>query len=255
LQFERLECRAVLNGSVEIINHGAFIVGDGAANNIVIHQIGKATNNAVTVQIQGIGTKLLVAKPSNTTGSPTEFFPPTNIVTITGVYTMDISLGGGNDSLYFYNTTVPGTFSIDMGTGNDTLVMNNVHDLFPGFNPPPGILVATEPSFTPIQLGSGNDVAILTNVSASGDLSISAGDGRDTVALSHVAAGKVKTQFAHSNFGVDMGPGNSDLLTIVNCTGDAAFFGDNGGTNGTLLKSGNQFTSETESGFAHTMSM
>lgn len=242
----------MLAGFVEV--SGGFITGDGAANNIVIHQVGKPdANGFISYRIQGINTKILVAIPSTTTGPPTQFQPPVNSSLITRVNSFEISMSGGNDSLTFYNTTVPGAFSIDMGDGNDTLVMKNVRDLFPGSNPPFFSPVhpddATIPSDSTITLGAGNDVALLTNVSASGNLFLAAGDGRDTVLLTRVTAGAIKTVFPNSIFGVNMGPGNGDFLSVTHCTGDQTTLQDTGGANGLLIKSGDNFVSEIDAGF------
>ncbi len=158
-------------------------------------------------------------------------------------------MSGGNDSLTFYRATAPGTISIDMGDGNDTLIMTNVHDLFPGIQPPPGGLDFTNPGLTSIKLGSGNDIAIMRNVSAATNLEIEAGDGHDMLTLEHVTAGAIKTVFPNSVFTVDVGPGNGDLLSVTHCTGDQTTLQDTGGTNGLLIKSGNNFATEIDTGF------
>ena len=266
-RFENLESRAMLTGTVKVIG-GAFLqlLGDDAGNNIVVHQVGKFSQGGVSIEIDGIGTKLLVAKPSMTTGnpgtgetgsgspgstgSPTEFFPPTNSVVISSVGSIWIKLAGGNDSLVFSNTTLSGTFAIDMGSGNDSLTMMNVHALFPGFVPPPGILLPTIGSTMTIDLGSGNDVANLSNVSAAVDLRITGGDGHDMVNLNHVVAGTNSSQFLTSHFDVDMGLGNMDALTVIACSGDQASFVDTGGSGGLLLRSRNHFNNEVDTGFA-----
>lgn len=243
----------MLTGTVEVVGNGFLqIIGDNAANSIIIHQVGKAINpGQITIQIQGIGTKLLVAIPQNVTGPPTEFFPPANSVIITGVNSISVRLAGGNDSLSFYNIIVPGTFDIDMGNGNDTLTMSNVHDLFPGINGgPPGSGVPVIPSTTRIELGLGNDVAILNSVSAAVDFSIDGASGRDAISLYHVTAGTVDTIFPISHLSVDMGLGDFETLTAIGCSAVEGFFGDTGGHNGLLVRSGNHFTSETDTGFS-----
>jgi hypothetical protein len=65
----------------------------------------------------------------------------------------------------------------------------------------------------------------------------------------------VATSVDHSvipigQLGVEMGPGNRDSLTVLSCTGDQAFFQDTGGTNALLIKSGNHFTTEFDTGFS-----
>jgi hypothetical protein len=77
LRFETLETRSMLAGTVKVI--GGTIVGDGANNALVIHQVASPPNSGamISLQIEGIGTELLLAKPQNVTGPPTDFFPPT----------------------------------------------------------------------------------------------------------------------------------------------------------------------------------
>src|SRR5262249_40079831 len=154
-----------------------------------------------------------------------------------------VDMNGGNDSVTISNITLPGTFDVNMGDGNDTLVMNNVRDLFSGVNLPGPTQVPIIPSVSTIQLGSGNDTLLITSSSIAGNLFISAGDGRDAIVLNHVATGVIKTAFTDSQFIVDMGPGDSDVLSVSACTGDQTEFRDTGGTGGMLLRFGNHFNS------------
>jgi hypothetical protein len=154
----------------------------------------------------------------------------------------------GNDSLVIYNTTIPGTLTINMGAGNDTLRMRNVHY---GVSDP--LIHNLEGDSRPlsITLGTGHDLAVLNNVSSSGDLEIHAGAGQDTVRLNSVAAGTVGSG---NTLSVDMGPGNFDRLRVTYSTADHAVFNDAGGTKGSLVLGGydmgpNQFTDETDKGF------
>jgi hypothetical protein len=65
--------------------------------------------------------------------------------------------------------------------------------------------------------------------------------------------GHLKTEqalFPDSFLTVDVGPGNGDFLSVTNCTGDRTTLQDTGGANGLLIKSGNNFASETDTGFS-----
>jgi hypothetical protein len=169
---------------------------------------------------------------------------------VINVFDLNVSLGGGNDSLIIYNTSVPGTYKIDLGSGNDNLSMTNVQNTFAGFIPPPGALTITIPSEDVIQLGAGNDTAVFNNVRAAVDFQVFGGDGRDAVVLNRVTAGIVDSVFPTGRIIVEMGPGNSDVLTAISCTADVALLRDSGGVNGLLLRYRNQFGSQTDSGFS-----
>jgi hypothetical protein len=240
----------MLAGTVKVI--GGTLVGDGANNAVVIHQVASPPNSgaSISLQIEGIGTNLLLAKPQNVTGPPTDFFPPTKSLVISGIFDLNVSLGGGNDLLTIYNTSIYGTYKIDMGSGNDKLSMTNVQNTFAGFIPPPGALTITVPSEDVFQLGSGDDTAVFNNVRAAVDFQVFAGDDRDAVFLNRVTAGIVDSVFPTGRIIMEMGPGNSDVLTAISCTADVALFRDSGGVNGLLLRFQNQFGSQTDSGFS-----
>jgi tetratricopeptide (TPR) repeat protein len=85
----------MLAGTVKVI--GGTLVGDGANNAVVIHQVASPPNSgaSISLQIEGIGTNLLLAKPQNVTGPPTDFFPPSKSLVISGVFELNVSLGEG----------------------------------------------------------------------------------------------------------------------------------------------------------------
>lgn len=243
LRFEGLESRAMLAGTVKVF--GDVIEGDGGANNIIIHQVGKVrSDGSVTIRVEGIGTKLLLPNDGLLAG-----FYTAHSALVTA-YGLELTLGGGNDSLTIYNTAFMYNVTIDMGSGNDIVVMNNVRELFPGYKPGPGMQVATDPGHFSIDMGTGNDTVLLNNVSTATNFAIYAGDGHDSVILDRVAAGLNKSVFPASQFYVDLGPGSSDALTAVACTGDQTTFADTGGSNGSLVRFGNHFSSEVDTGFS-----
>jgi hypothetical protein len=247
LRFEGLESRAMLAGNVQVF--GGLIDGDGAANHIVIQQVGKAhSDGSITIRVTGIGTKLQVAKYAPNDG-PLIGFNTTYSALVTA-FGLQLTLGGGNDSLTISNTSFGYNVSIDMGSGNDTVVMNNVRELFPGFMAAPGMGVADDGGHFAIDMGSGNDTVLLNNVRVATNFFLSAGDGRDSVTLNRVASGLNKTVYPTSQFNVDMGPGNLDALTEISCTGDQAIIYDTGGSNGSLIRFGNHFSSESDYGFS-----
>src|SRR5262249_25801346 len=118
LRFERLEHRAMLAGTVTAISFGPpgpypvlEITGDDASNYIVVHEV-RTSYGVVFVQVQGIGTKIIG-------GESFEDFNPRSTGTSFTLFAVDINidLRGGNDRLIIYNTTIPGTLTINMGSG------------------------------------------------------------------------------------------------------------------------------------------
>src|SRR4051812_28028823 len=167
LRFEYLEDRAMLAGNVSAIFDNTVggpleLTGDGAANKISISQVGENS-----FRVSGINTKLVIGTPGSTLR--------VNSFVFENVSDLTLNMNGGNDFVGIANTTINGFLTIDMGEGNDVLTMFNVHEIVP-----------TETTgLASITLGSGNDVAVLVHVSSTADISIDAGDGRDSVTLTH----------------------------------------------------------------------
>ncbi len=93
--------------------------------------------------------------------------------------------------------------------------------------------------------GDGNDIVSLADITAPDGLDIGTGGGTDAVSLNKVNAGS-------SEMKVDVGPGNFDSLTVVNCTAGTGEFSDTGGTNGTIVGALNHFaTLPVVAGFSH----
>ncbi len=257
--FERLECRALLTGTVRAglvtfpNDPELIIAGDNADNHIVIHET-RNFDGTINVKVDGIGTRIsasyrtwaqLVAHKSSNYSGTSFVFRVKNIV---------INMGGGNDTLEIYKTNLPGSLDIYMGSGNDTLRMMNVHFA----EPPNGTVFSQWGSLPTIRLGGGDDLAMFNNVSSTTDLNIDGGMGNDTVKLNGVAAGSIGSG---NTLSVDMGPGKSDRLRVFYSNADHAVFNDSG-TGGTLVKSihliiptlaesndANQFGDEIDSGF------
>ncbi len=246
--FERLECRALLTGTVRAIEYSApsptptlLIRGDSGDNSIVIHET-KSSYGVISVKLEGIGTKIVSGLSFESGPIATH----TGMSTVLNAVDILIDLGGGNDTLRIYDTTVPGTLLIKMGAGNDTLRMKNVQ-----FNPlhefPLYVSGFSETPVPAISLGTGNDLANLINVVSTGDIHTDAGLGQDTVKLSRVTAG----HFGSDNIlSVNMGPGNFDRLRVSASTADHSMFTDADGKNGTLIHADyNYFGAETDIGF------
>ena len=251
LRIERLEERTVLNGTVSIylntLNpspHSGLLnifSSDGAAHNLVIHQIGK-TSAGATIQVQGIGTELMnygTSKKSHT-------------LSYEGVTDLDVQLGSGNDVLNFYNTTLD-SVDITMGAGKDILTMSNITAFGQSNRTGVGVFVDLGNAEGP---GDGADVASISNVNTPTGFILNTGAGGDIVTLN-------KVKVTSDNFIVEMGPGSHDVLTVTKCTAADAFFddgnisnGSNGitpGTDGTIIGEGNQFAEQTIDlvGFVH----
>jgi hypothetical protein len=251
LRFEGLEPRAMLTGTVTATNSGGLllITGDDANNAIAVHQTASG-GGAISVQVQGIATKISNLD-TGTIG---------NSFTFDGVTDISIAMNGGCDMLTMSNTSIPNTLSIDMGDGNDLLTMTNVHEQLLGTSTG-GLVVAHAATIRPaakphvdgdisISLGSGNDVAVLNNVTSAGDINIDADDGIDVVTLVGVSAGMVGSG---NTLTVDMGAGRAKVLTVISTTADFADF-TSGGSFGLLnfrhLRNHFSPGGETDSGFS-----
>ena len=239
--FERLEDRAVLNGTVMATGAGGALVltGDAKANAIVVHQVGtNSDGSGAIIQVLGAGTKIQNLD-TGTTGTSFKFGTGAG----NGIVSIDIEMGGGSDVVSFLNTTVAGPITVNMddpssggtGDGNDVLAMANVH--------------ATSDVIS-ISLGNGRNVATVVRVSSGSDFTLTGGDGTDVVALNTV---KSNTSGAtNDTFTVDMGGGNFNTLAVVNCSdangdGDGEFSDE--GTNGIISGVGNHFATQTITGF------
>jgi hypothetical protein len=263
--FERLESRSLLTGVVTIT--GDFwspyapitIRGDGADNQIVVHEVFSSTGTLFTppvpiLKIEGTNTRIL----DRTVGIPRQATFSTSFALVLP-HPIIFDMGGGNDTLRIHDTHLFDTLAINMGAGNDTLGMTNV--IIGPFLPLGiGQTLPTGPSLV-ATLGAGNDLAILNNVVTAGDHTIDAGLGFDIVKLKAVSAGTLQSG---NTLQVAMGPGKNDRLQVIDSSADHAVF-DDSDTGGTLLNLGkhifssgrivpihalpNHFTDETESGF------
>jgi hypothetical protein len=210
MQFEQLEDRSLMAGNVAAAVVGGALSLTGDSNANYLVIHQTGTNR---FQVQGIATNINFGGQSSRS------------ISFSNVSDIGVDLRGGSDSLTVYNSTLSGSMGIEMGTGNDVLSITNARaDNF-------GIV-----------LNDGNDVAALVKVSTPSDgaVGLVAGSGRDAVALNRVTTG---------GLGVEMGSGNFDSLAVVFCNAEIASFADTGGTNGILTRVGNNFDTETNSGF------
>lgn len=243
LRFERLEQRSLLSGTVTAIQEGPpsivpylVISGDNGNNTLVIHETRRFSNGLVEVQVQGINTKIIGGfniESARFTSKGYSFKFTAAVIFI--------DLGGGNDSLTIYNTTIPGGLEIHMAGGNDTLVMSNVHEAAPG-----STLYLPGRFPWKIDLGTGNDFALLNNVSSTGNLSLLSDEGKTSILLQHVVA---TADALPGKLTVQLGAGNPDKLSVVQCSAVQCVFED-AGDNGLLHESGNQFGTESVAGFS-----
>jgi hypothetical protein len=209
-RFECLENRNLMAGNVTATLTGGMLLltGDNNANGLVVHQTGSNR-----FQVQGVATHIKF-------GAQNAYS-----FTFSGVTDIAFNMRGGNDSVTVYNSSLTGSMAAEMGTGNDALSVTNLRADNLGVN-----------------LDQGNDVAALFKVSTPNDgaVGVSAGDGRDTVALNSITTAAL---------GLEMGPGNFDALAVAFCTADIAGFADTGGTNGVLTRAGNRFGTQANTGF------
>jgi hypothetical protein len=158
-----------------------------------------------------------------------------NVINVSGLKILQgdetVQTGNGNDTILLTNATVHGGMNFDAGNGNNDVSFNNV-SVGVGAN---------------LSTGNDNDVITLINVTVGDAFEISTLGGTDAVTLNKVTA---------LVLGADVGPGNFDSLSIINCTAAVEAFADSGGTNGTIVGVKNHFTTAPGvSGFAHRISI
>jgi hypothetical protein len=140
------------------------------------------------------------------------------IVNLTTELAVAVTTLGGNDSIQLLSLHVGGNVTVDAGNGNNFIFASNVRS-------------QGDDSFV---TGSGRDVVSLSGYSAPAGLSIVTGDGNDVVSLYRV-------DVSDAGLGVDVGPGNYDVLTVINCTAGTEELLDTGGTNGIIIGAMNHF--------------
>ena len=235
--FERLEDRAVLNGTVMASGAGGTLTlnGDAANNAIVVRQIGTNTDGGAIIQVVGAGTKINNTD-TGTIGYAFTFGGGTN----TGITSIDIEMGGGSDVVNFSNTTVSGSITVNMddpnsdgvGDGNDVLAMVNVH--------------STSDTVT-IGLGGGTNSASLFRVSSGGDFTLTALNGRNAIALNSVSS-NTNPATADDTFIVTLGSGRFNSVVMVNCTDgpDGTLQISDAGDDGVLVGALNSFAHQSD---------
>jgi hypothetical protein len=234
--FERLEDRAVLNGTVIASGAGGTLTlnGDAGNNAIVVRQIGTNVDGGAIIQVLGAGTKINNTD-TGTVGNSFTFGGGTN----TGITSVDIEMAGGRDTVTWSNTTVTGTITVNMddpssggaGDDKDVLAMTNVHSA----------------DTVTIDLGGGTNVATLVRVSSGGDFTLNAGDGRNTIALNSVASNQ-NPETANDTFLVSLGSGRFNTVVMVNCTDgpDGTLQISNAGEDGVLVGALNSFAHQSD---------
>ncbi len=235
--FERLEDRAVLNGTVLASGTGGALTlnGDAANNAIVVHQIGANVDGGAIIQVLGAATKINNTD-TGAIGNSFTFGGGAN----TGITSIDIEMAGGRDTVTFSNTTVSGSITVNMddpgsdgvGDGNDVLAMVNVHSTTAVMN---------------IDLGGGNNVATFVRVSSGSDFTLNAGNGRNTIALNSVASNQ-NPETANDTFIVTLGSGRFNTVVMVNCTDgpDGTLQISNAGEDGVLVGALNSFAHQSD---------
>ena len=102
---------------------------------------------------------------------------------------------------------------------------------------------------TSFATSTGNDAIAAGNITITdGDLTVESGAGTDAVTLDSVNVGS-------NALSVAVGPGNLDLLFVVNCAADTEDFSDTSGTGGSIIGASNHFTAPpVVAGFARHLS-
>jgi hypothetical protein len=234
--FERLEDRAVLNGTVMASGAGGTLTltGDAANNAIVVHQVGtNSDGSGAIIQVLGAGTKINNTD-TTTTGTSFTFGSGTG----NGITSITIDLGGGRDTLTFANTTVSSDISVMMDDaalgpdGNDVLAMTNVHSS--------GGMIS-------VDLGGGTNVAVLSKVTSGLDFTLTAGDGRNAIALNNVRSSQTPSA-PSGTFTVTLGSGRFNSVVMVSCSDgtDGTLDITDGGADGVLVGALNSFGTQMD---------
>ena len=121
LRVERLEGRRLLAGDVTIIDNSfgstLEIIGDDAANFLVVEQVPSSTFSGTRLKISGLST---ADGPTTINGSSNPFFIET--YNYDGeIRIINASLGGGDDLMFFEDAAIPADVNIDTGAGNDDI--------------------------------------------------------------------------------------------------------------------------------------
>src|SRR5436190_11661745 len=127
--FERLECRSLMTGVVTITGDLSLLYapitirGDGAGNQIVVHDfvspLSGAAGPSPMLMVVGTNTRIVNRTSGSNLSQLSNSFP--NV----GDHPIIFEMGGGNDTLRIHDTHFFGTLTINMGAGNDTLGMTN----------------------------------------------------------------------------------------------------------------------------------
>jgi len=252
LRFESLEHRALLTANVTATFDGTTLslIADNAntAELVQVRQtgaswtvqgIGTTINGSSSAQsfgdsttpvvdisadLQGGNDYLRIANGTLTGGVSAVFSGGGNkivqIASLTTATDVTVTTLGGSDSIQLLSLHVGGVVIVDAGDGNNIIVGVSVHSTG-------GDIFTT---------GSGRDVISLVSYNATGGLTMTTGDGTDVVALNAV-------NVSDSALSVDVGPGNWNTLSVVNCTAGTEELLDTGGTNGIVVGAINHFAS------------
>jgi hypothetical protein len=260
LQFERLEGRALLAGTVKVFSTispstppALLIVGDGASNAIVIHETA-SSDGTVQVKIRGIDTRIVSITQINGFEIASSREVKSGTAFTFTAHDIDVALGVGDDFIKIHDTTIPGHLSIAMGTGDDTVRLDSVQVLGAISGPVSNLApLGTEGSSVIISSqGRGNTVS-LKKVTAAGNVTVDTDRGRNDISLDQVVAGSVGSgnQLA-ANLGL-LPRRQSHIFGHVSVSAsaaDSAIFNNYDGKRASLSLASNQFGSESDSGFA-----
>jgi hypothetical protein len=283
MRFESLEDRSMLSVSAVVSSHELAIFGTSANESVLVYEQGtnwkvqgiggtKVNNSTKAQSFAGVenieadlGAGNDFLKVFNGTvltlqvdyGSSDTGFKTTQVINLQltdGLSIVNESNGSNSILVNNMRTTFEGASFELLGNGNNVIVLANLK-LFGGTlelsaGSGNNVISATNIQTTGgnkdlIETGDGNDIISISQFSATGDLDISSGGGTDAVVLNRVNMGD-------NVLSVDVGPGNYDVLTIIDSTAKVADLSDTGGTNGFLIGVKNDFDEITiDPNFTH----
>ena len=273
IRFENLEDRSMLSVTALVSSNELVIIGTSANESVQVYEQGTAwkvqgiggtkVNNSIKAQsfagvdniLAELGAGNDFLKVFNGTlvgslqvgyGSSDTGFKTTQIINLKLAALSVVNESNGSNSILVSNvrTTSFGGASFELGNGNNVVTLVNLNVIGQNLQLIAGsgnnVITATniqigDNNTSVIQTGNGNDVISVSQYNSINDgLAILTGGGTDIVTLNKVNLGSNTLQ-------VDMGPGNYDVLAIVDSKANAAELSDTGGANGFLTGVKNDF--------------
>src|SRR5436190_8086770 len=226
LHIEHLESREMLSVSSTNVAGALTLTGTGASDLIQVTQSGNKW------KVTGLGTTKIDGKSSQS---------------FTGVTSIAIDLGNGNNYLKISDGTVPTFLSIAAGKDSDTYQISNITTgagfQFTDAGGTNSITVSKLNAGMSVSLVSGNgtDAYSLSNITTLSSFKLQAGNGTNTVSISNLKTnafadieggnGTDSVAISNSTIGSDLDIsvfGGTDVVTVTNTKATASFTIDMG---------------------------